>query len=280
MVFQTDANLERAKALTTAGDEASLQYAALELRIALEKIAYSKLQMRLSGVPHDELRKWQPKRVIDMLMQLVDPEIDRDISLRISPEDAEGRPTTWHHLGNTKGVSPRNIGAYWQKLGALLHARMPKTKEDDIPPFSVSPSSAQFLSDVADYIADTTASQFDAHFSNDVNFECIKCAGPIARNIKTLRQDEIVTCANPSCGFMYRTIREKDEFTFHPIQYKLECANCERTLYIDGNRVLGLDYHERLNTQCECGSEYTVGWKVHYSPVREAKRDAEGGGTL
>ncbi|MGE0278108.1 MAG: hypothetical protein AB7R40_22160, partial [Nitrospiraceae bacterium] len=95
MVYQLKPHLARAQNLINAGDPASLQYAALELRLALERYAYRKLSMRLASVPHEELRKWQPKRVIETLMELVEPDIDQSKSYSVSPEDAAGNPTTF-----------------------------------------------------------------------------------------------------------------------------------------------------------------------------------------
>jgi hypothetical protein len=267
MVFQTDGNLQRAQALITAGDTVSLQYAALELRLALEKLSYRKLSTRLDSVPYEDLRKWQPKRVIETLSELVDPDIDKNASFRFSPEDAAGNPTTSHYLGEVRGVNEKDVGAHWQKLGSILHAKMPKVKSESVPEFSLPIDPEVFLQGVLDYIRDLTSPRFDAHFANSVTFECVRCDKKIVRTEKALKEGDLVTCQDPSCGAIHVTSKVGSEFTFQLHQITIKCTNCDETGHVDADRILNLPKNEPVYYRCECGSRYTIGWRLQYSPA-------------
>jgi hypothetical protein len=129
MVYGTDSNTQLAREHLAHGDAPRLRYACLELRLAIERIAYQKLQLRLGDISIEEVAAWQPKRVMDVLMELVDPALDQDSMLSVAKEGSDGQPVEdFAPLGTTKGVNPKDLGKHWQKLGFYLHVSMPKKK--------------------------------------------------------------------------------------------------------------------------------------------------------
>jgi hypothetical protein len=78
-----------ARSLITAGDEASLRYAALEIRMAIELMFYKLLSSYKEELPDDLLKHWQPKKIIDALIDC-DPDIEHDYSLTIAQERSGG----------------------------------------------------------------------------------------------------------------------------------------------------------------------------------------------
>jgi hypothetical protein len=120
----------RAKQLLASGELHSLRYACLELRLALERIAYQKLKLRLGNISGDEVSAWQPQRVMDTLMELVDPYLDRDAVLGMGSRPGGGDPATdtFVPVGTVKGINPKLIGKFWQKLGYFLHIDKPIKK--------------------------------------------------------------------------------------------------------------------------------------------------------
>jgi hypothetical protein len=97
MSFHIRPHLERARRLIEerGDDPASLVYAALELRLGLERVCYEKLRLRVDDVSAAEwLHRWQPPIVLKALEELADPWIAQDLTLDVSKEDASV-PTTW-----------------------------------------------------------------------------------------------------------------------------------------------------------------------------------------
>lgn len=94
MVFQTEPHIQRARAHIASGEKDRLAYACLELRYALERIAYQKLQLRLDKITVEEIGAWQPRRAMDRLMELVDEHLTKDSTLSVAPESEPGKPAT------------------------------------------------------------------------------------------------------------------------------------------------------------------------------------------
>ena len=81
--------IERIKALLAENTEASSTYAALEARLALERVCYDKLLHRYDYISHYELvRKWQPGALINTLMNEVDPYVAQTLTLQIGKSPA------------------------------------------------------------------------------------------------------------------------------------------------------------------------------------------------
>jgi len=55
------------------GSDRSLTYAALECRLAIERICYDRLARAHDYVSHEEVRRWQPHLVIKLVEEDIDP---------------------------------------------------------------------------------------------------------------------------------------------------------------------------------------------------------------
>jgi hypothetical protein len=278
MVFGTDSNIARAKELLTQGDAASLRYACLELRFALERIAYQKLQLRLSDITVEEIAAWQPKRVMDRLMELVDPALNQDSMLSVALEGRDGQPVeVFQPVGTNKGVNPKDLGKHWQKLGSNLHVSMPKRKGEH--PKEPDPVALRmFIQEVIGYVENITSTGFDSHFSVKVTFTCGACKQTVVRNSQVLKDGEIVQCQNSACDASYRVLKQGDQFIFETHTLDIPCINCKGTMHIAANKLLKLDYWERTTVLCECGTRHVVVWRLYHAlhddVVREEAQSA------
>jgi hypothetical protein len=63
------AHVARATELLDKADDALLPYAALELRMAMEAIAYGKLRAFATRIPTSVLDKWQPPQAMRALLE-------------------------------------------------------------------------------------------------------------------------------------------------------------------------------------------------------------------
>lgn len=86
MDFHKRSCFKRAKELLIQESEESLRYACLELRYCIESIAYEYLKLNEKRVPEDVLGTWQPKKVMEILLQY-DPDIDQDYTLKLCSEN-------------------------------------------------------------------------------------------------------------------------------------------------------------------------------------------------
>src|SRR5450830_563580 len=91
MQFRHEARqaLARAKALLAQGDDQALRYAALELRLTLEAIAYDRLHDYRRDVPPSVYETWQPPKVLRLLLE-IDPRADTPQTVKIARNLAPG----------------------------------------------------------------------------------------------------------------------------------------------------------------------------------------------
>lgn len=275
MIFGTDPHTLRAQEHLDSGDPHRLRYASLELRLALERIAYQKLQLRLDDISSAEIAAWQPRRVMDTLMELVDPHIARDAELRMGERPGGGDPATdtFTPVGKVKGIDPKRIGKHWQKLGYFLHMEKPARK-DERPREPDSEKLGAFIRDVIAYVTETTATAFDLHFSEKVKLKCGSCNHMIVRNAAVLHADTVVQCQNPECDESYVTHREGKEFLFKRHQFELDCKECGKKMHFAANKLLTLPYDHSVTAVCkECGARHLVCWRLQYAPDRAAHDD-------
>lgn len=272
LVFGTDPHIERARAHLASGDHHRLLYACLELRYALERIAYQKLQLRLEKVTIDEIAAWQPRRALERLMELVDAHLARGSTLRVASDSEPGTPAkdNFVTVGQTTGVSPREIGRHWQKLGSYLHIRMPRKKGQHPQEFD-EPKLRTFLEDVIEYVELIASTKFDAYFSYTATFSCEKCGHSIVRNSELLDEETIVECQNEQCNASYITHFDNDAFRFEPYFITLDCKNCDQRAQFDANTFLKLKTNETTTFACNgCDTRYLVRWTLEYGPESDA----------
>lgn len=123
--------------------DASLTYAALECRLAIELICYERLRIAHDYISHDDLRKWQPKDIVKILVQEVDSKVASTFTLSISkgahpdgmPESTldEYQQIEFIPIGTQVGFNPETLGRLWNALAKLaLHITLPIKKDDSV----------------------------------------------------------------------------------------------------------------------------------------------------
>ena len=129
MVANVKPFVDRARKFLESEEPSDLFHTALELRFAIEEIAYDKLKLRLKYTAPQDIDKWQPDRVIQQLQDLVDPKINLDTNWSFKPEQGPGSDTNPTFMGTSKGIGFKDIRKRWQKLGSYLHRPNPKRKQ-------------------------------------------------------------------------------------------------------------------------------------------------------
>jgi hypothetical protein len=255
MVFNIQDKIQRAEEHIISDDDHRLPYACLELRMALETIAYSKLSLRDNNVSEKELAGWQPKRVIETLMEYVDERIDEDSFVKISKSGEEAGPGILHV--KTKGVSPKEIGRYWQKLGAFLHERLVGLKmasTDNVQP-------KDFLKEVLAYVDGFAKQQTDFHIAETLEFPCTSCGQKVVRNIRKLDKPGIAQCPNPNCDASFVLQKEGGLGTYATHTFSFACPVCKKPNRLPANQVLKIEKDSEYRTSCsECKEALSMAW--------------------
>lgn len=137
VMIQLQPVIDRIKVLLADDTEQSVTYAALEARLALEKVCYDRLRQRHDYISHDQLRRWQPGAIINTLMKEVDEHVGQTLTISIgkSPAEAGVKPEDDEYvpIGTEVGFDAKRIAKMWNALAKLaLHVRLPEHKDDHI----------------------------------------------------------------------------------------------------------------------------------------------------
>ena len=95
-------------------------YAALECRLAIERICYERLRVAHDYISHEDLRRWQPKDVVNTLLAEVDGNIASTFTLSMGREPINPASTElatddfedveWIEIGTQAGFDPKKLG--------------------------------------------------------------------------------------------------------------------------------------------------------------------------
>jgi hypothetical protein len=249
--------------------EASITYAALEARLALEKVCYDRLRQRHDYISHDQLKKWQPGAVVNTLMNEVDPHVAQTFTLSISknpaqpgikPEDEEYVP-----VGTEVGFDPKYIAKLWNALAGLaLHVRLPKNQQDYIPSYG---NKVEIVNKVTEVVAElerlATGTISSSGFGKVVSFDC-NCGEKNKRRVAVLREGQLVSCINPDCPESWQVSKDENgEFWFETKAVPVDCGNCGQENLMRHRHIMAMKTNERILMHCRhCNAEHYIQWRL------------------
>lgn len=253
------------------GSEASLNYAALECRLAIERICYERLRIAHDYISHDDLKRWQPRDIVNVLIQQVDANIASTFTLSISKEPSEKpfSPTVQDYremefvpIGVQVGFNPTELGRLWNALANLaLHISIPDSKDASVPhygdPKKVREKVREALEEIKRIGAGTLLS---SGFGEEVSFDCF-CGVKNKRRLALLKNGQIISCISPQCDESYEF--EQSTLSFARRTFAIVCQNCghERRIPIRVMDSLKTDQH--LHFDCEgCQETIYLVWRA------------------
>lgn len=253
--------LERAKELIARDDEQALLYASVELRRCVEHICYEKLRRHLRNIPESKLKGWQPRKVIETIKELDNPDIEKSYTLAIAVGDAQGRPTEPPVGWTYNSITGKRAGKIWQKLSSYLHVPLPHGREGPDPA-----RMKNFLLEAAADLEGPAKNLFEGHIATVNSFRCARCNDDVVRNATLLTDGDIVTCTNKMCGMHYVIEKTANGITAKPHQTRLKCAWCGADNFIDTHELekLELTTSAKPYTCAGCGMKHLVQLQLTY----------------
>lgn len=251
--------VDRIEALLREGTQASVTYAALEARLALEKVCYDRLRQRHDYISNDDLRRWPPRGIMETLIQEVDEHAAEGMSLSIGKSPArdgvDPADEEYIHLGTEVGFDPKKIGKLWQALSNLaLHVRLPKDKHDQIPEYGDRDLTESKVREVLEELRRLAKGTMTfSGFGVTVSFQC-ECGSKNDRRASLLRPGQRIHCINSQCDWTY-IVRETDgEFTFETEWVDSNCARCDRVHRFPLRMLTRLRFGDSAQYECRgCG---------------------------
>lgn len=272
--------IDRIKALLDDDTEASVTYAALEARLALEKVCYDRLRQRHDYISHEHLRRWQPHKVINTLIADVDANLTETLTLSISksPARADVKPQDedYVEVGTEIGFDAGRIVKMWNSLAGLaLHVRMPKSRDDDIPAYGEKAAVRDKVSEVLTELERLAKGTMTfSGMGEEVSFVC-SCQTKNKRRAALLREGQHVHCINPDCKYTWRVAREGDDFVFESVTADIDCDNCGATNPVPWRVFWEMKYDEHGTFSCHsCQHKNIVVWRLMQARRKPPEGDA------
>ncbi len=143
-MINLDPVIKHIDALLDEDTDQSVTYAALEARLALERVCYDRFRQRHDYISHEQLRRWQPGAVVNMLIKEVNEHLGKTLTLSISKSPiAPGvklEDDEYMEVGTEIGFNPQNIAKLWNALAKLaLYAHLSEHRNDAIPAYGDRP---------------------------------------------------------------------------------------------------------------------------------------------
>lgn len=239
--------LQRAKDLIGQDDEISAKYACLELRFCIEYITYSQLQIYLKEAPNDIVKKWTPKQIISVLLD-VDPDADKSGTVYFGKQEALGTPAEKMELfGEDRRFSLAWANTRHNALGNFLHA--PTLYQIETSQFSTKEKILKKANEVVSELDQILSSPiFNVSFGNFYEFDCVYCKTKIKCRDKSINKEKGIICTNSNCKAVHDIISEQDNnFTVKVRQTEYKCPSCNTLNYVGSHLI---DYGAVL----ECSS--------------------------
>lgn len=259
--------IDRIKALLEEDTEASVTYAALEARLALEKVCYDRLRQRHDYISHADLKAWTPRHVVKRVMEEVDENLGLTMTLSMSrtpakdnvkPEDED-----YVEIGTEIGFKPQRIAGLWQALSKLaLHARVPEHKNDHIADYGDKVQTrAKIVAVVNELERLAKGTMTFSGLGDEVSFECA-CGQKNKRRAGLLKAEQSVSCYSENCSRGYKVSIEADgSFTFELDSVEIPCASCGKSTLAPRSELLKMDYEQPKTVKCvKCGHENRIQW--------------------
>lgn len=274
MIAYTRPYIERARSLLKSENHEDRKYLALELRFAIEELAYKKLAMRIKKINPGEIDAWQPGRVIKLLTELVDPHIKSDSQLFVGLEEEYGQqPSEMNEIGRTKGLDYKKLAQHWHKLGSYLHRKVPKVDSNGGVNTTDSSISKQYAEEVIKFIEEAST-HFDVFMSTHVDFKCTYCGQPIVKLESTVQEGSKVKCQNPNCGLEFILSRHQEQFVAEPNEICFPCEGCGERIGLNAVHLQQVTINIPISTQvvatCDaCQCEHHLCWILVHARTDE-----------
>lgn len=284
IMINLEPTISQIEKLLEENTKASVTYAALECRLAIERICYECLRVAHDYISHDDLRKWQPSDIVKTLIQEVDSNAAETVTLFIARDPLpEGSPPPsredyeemeWLPVGTQVGFAPNKLGKLWHGLAKLaLHIEIPTSKDTTVDQYgniqAIALKVRQALTEIKQISKGTLMS---TGWGDEVSFEC-SCGAKNKRRRALLKDGQTINCLNPDCDESYDYV--KSEGSFGRRTFEIACRACGASQEVPKRIVEKLRTDQHILLDCKgCSDTICVSWRPMQAQLRKPAAEA------
>ncbi|BCA00041.1 hypothetical protein [Bradyrhizobium diazoefficiens] len=272
-MIDIDSLITKIERLLAQGTPESLTYAALECRLAIEKVCYERLQFAHDYISHDDIKRYQPRHVVNTLMNEVDGLIGSSFTLSMGTEPSKIDPsesllpedfedTEWIEIGTQSALNPKRLDALWHALSkAALHAHVPEHSADPISDYGDPDLVRKKVGETLEELRRIAArSLLTSGIGPTVSFRC-PCGRTNERRKSVLAPGKVVHCVGHDCkeSFIVSMGDEDVIFTRRVVDSRCECG---KAIAFAAGYADDLKRDQFIGHRCEeCGNEVRFAWR-------------------
>lgn len=265
--------INKIQSLMNEGTPESLTYAALECRLAIERVCYERLRIAHDYISHDDIRKWQPKDVVKTLIQEVDSHIASTVTLSISQDpvgDKAGdfsqedfEKLKYKKIGTQVGFCPKKLGKLWNACSSFLHVKIPKVKSDRVGSYGDQDALERKLEEVLIELESLAkGTLIMSGMGETVSFRC-NCDATNKRRVLLLKDKQLINCINPACFESWEVEFDGDDVCFNRKTISVVCHSCSKPNLFAEKHMLDIDLNQVVEFNCtKCKEKNYVKWRL------------------
>ncbi len=266
--------------------DATITYAALECRLVIERICYERLRISHDYISNDDLKKWRPKDIVNIVASEMNEDVTKDFVLHIStrpfleeidnPSAEDYEKFEYVPVGRHIGLNPAKLGKLWQALSNLaLHTPLPKSKDDQINCYGETGLIRSKVIEALDEIKRIySGSLITSGMGEEITFHCV-CGKKIKRRSGLLTAKKVISCSDDACNESYEF--DGVDSLVRRI-FDAHCRHCSQTTHVHRKLLDGLSRGKSVQINCqntECGEALTFACTVVLGQADSSSRPAQ-----
>lgn len=264
-MFWIKSHVERIRGLVEEATEASLTYAALECRLALERVCYDRLRVAHAYISAEDIGRWQPRDVVNRLIQEVDPHAASSFTISISKTPVGSLPEEeeeYVEIGRQAGFDAKKLGRIWNGLSNFLHVQLPRVGDADVKSFGDSEKMRRKINQALEMLEEIQlGTLISSGIGEIVKFTC-NCGHENKRRASLLREGQNVSCINPKCREKWAVRFEGGAIGFQRKSVSLVCSSCRAESSFSEDLILDIRSNQQFQLDCECGAATRFAWRL------------------
>lgn len=266
-----ESRINKVEALLDEGTISSLTYAALESRFTIELICYERLMAAYGYTSYSDLRRWQPKEVVQQVIQEANELAATTLKFSVSktPVDPANPPQSvadyenfeYAEVGTQVGFDIKEIGKLWNSLsGVALHVQTPKSKDSDLSVYGDPKKIRAKVEKALDLFKEVARGNLLASSPGpEISYSCDGCGATIKRKMDLIYNGMVASCGSEGCKESYTLTINESGVEFGRRQTVFPCDGCGKTIAIPAKQAEGLRMHQLLIAECrDCGEKAEI----------------------
>lgn len=244
------------------GSLTNLTYAALECRFTIELICYERLMVAYGYTSYSDLRRWQPKDIVQQVVQEANDLAAATFTFSISktPVDPNNPPMSasdyekleYVDVGTQMGFDIKKIGRLWNSLsGVALHVQIPKSRNDDLSVYGEPTIIKTKVEAALKLFRELEKGSLLASSPGpEITYQCDGCGEAIKRKLGLVYNGMVASCSSESCNESYALTVRESGVDFGRRLLTLTCDGCGSTIEIPSRLIDGLRNDQSLTAEC------------------------------